>query len=77
MQKKQNTIITKSLVNRDSTISESFNLYTQSDYVYDTNFFTQELQTFKSLCFLSDGNKIIKPRKIGMYPYFLNEGDDI
>ena len=68
---------TKSLVNRDTSISESLNLYTQNDYIYDTNFFTQELETFTALSFLSDGNKIIKPRKIGMYPYFLNEGDDI
>ena len=68
---------TGSLINKDSTISESLNLYTQNDYVYDTNFFTQDLQTFNSLCFLSDGSKIIKPRKMGMYPYFLNEGDDV
>lgn len=68
---------TKTLINKDATISESLNLYTQSDYVYDTNFFTQELQTFHTLCFLSNGNKIIKPRKMGMYPYFLNKEDDI
>ena len=66
---------TNTLINKDSTISESLNIYTQSDYVYDTNFFTQELETFNSLCFLSDGKKIIKPRKIGMYPYFLNKDD--
>ena len=68
---------TNSLINKDSTISESLNLYTQSDYVYDTNFFTQSLETFNSLCFLSDGNKILKPRKLKMYPYFLEEGDDV
>ena len=61
---------TNSLVNRDSTISESFNLYTQNDFVYDTNFFTQELETFYSLAFLSDGRRILKPQKIKMYPYF-------
>ena len=60
-------------MNKDSSITESVNLYTQNDYVYDTNFFTQELETFTSVCFLSDGSKIIKPRKIGMYPYFLEE----
>ena len=54
----------------DSTISESFNLYTQNEYIYDTNFFTQKLQTFTALAFLSDGNKIIKPRKLNMFPYF-------
>ena len=62
--------LTKSFINKDSSISESVNLYTQNDYVYDTNFFTQELQTFTAVGFLSDGNKILKPRKIRLYPYF-------
>ena len=62
--------MTKSFINKDSSISESVNLYTQNEYIYDTNFFTQELQTFTALCFLSDGSKIIKPRKIGLNPYF-------
>ena len=68
---------TKAFVNKDSSISESVNLYTQNEYIYDTNFFTQELQTFTALCFLSDGSKIIKPRKIGLNPYFRQnkEGD--
>ena len=65
--------LTKSLVNKDSSISESLNIYTQNDYVYDTNFFTQQLETFNSLCFLSDGNKILKPTKIKMCPYFMEE----
>lgn len=69
--------LTKSLVNKDSSISESVNIYTQNDYVYDTNFFTQELETFNALCFLSNGNKILKPTKIGMYPYFLEEKEEI
>ena len=63
---------TKSLINKDGAISESFNLYTQNDYVYDTNFFTQKLETFFALVFLSDGTKVIKPRKLMMYPYFSN-----
>ena len=62
---------TNSFINKDSTISESFNLYTQNEFVYDTNFFTQKLETFNSICFLSDGSKILKPKKIKMYPYFL------
>ena len=61
---------TKSFINKDSSISESLNLYTQNDYIYETNYFTQELQTFTAIGFLSDGNKILKPRKIGLYPYF-------
>lgn len=62
--------LTQSFINKDSSISESVNLYTQNDYIYDTNFFTQKLQTFTAIGFLSDGNKILKPRKIGLYPYF-------
>ncbi len=69
--------LTKSLVNKDSSISESLNIYTQNDYVYDTNFFTLELETFNSLCFISDGNKILKPTKIKMYPYFLEEKEEL
>ena len=62
--------MTNSMSSIDSTISESFNLYTQNEYIYDTNFFTQELQTFTALVFLSDGNKIIEQRKLNMFPYF-------
>ena len=65
--------MTNSMSSLDSTISESFNVYTQNDYIYDTNFFTQKLQTFKALAFLSDGNKILKPKKLDMFPYFLNK----
>ena len=63
----------KSFVNKDSNISESVNLYTQTDYVYDTNFFTQNLETFTAVCFLSDGKKILKPTKMGLYPYFMKK----
>ncbi len=64
--------MTNSMSSLDSTISESFNVYTQNDYIYDTNFFTQKLETFKSLAFLSDGSKIIYNKKLDMFPYFLN-----
>ena len=65
--------ITKTFNSQNASISESLNVYTQNDYVYDTNFFTQNLETFTTLSFLSDGNKIIKPRKLKMFPYFLNK----
>ena len=64
--------ILKSLSSRDSSIAESFNMYTQNDFIYETNFFTQDLEVFTALAFLSDGNKIMKPKKIKMFPYFLN-----
>ena len=65
--------ITKTFNSQNASISESLNVYTQNDYIYDTNFFTQNLETFTTLSFLSDGNKIIKPRKLKMFPYFLNK----
>jgi len=67
------SFIMDSLVSRDSSISESFNKFTQKDYIYDTNFFTQELKTFSSLCFLSNGFKILKPQELNMIPYFKDE----
>ena len=54
----------------DSNLSESVNTYFQFDYSFDYNFFTQQLETFSCLAFLSTGTKIIKPRKVNMIPYF-------
>lgn len=62
--------ITHSFNSKDSSISESINTYVQNDYVYDFKFFTQELETFNALCFLTDGNKILPPCKIELFPYF-------
>lgn len=64
--------ITNTLHSQDSNISESYNTYTQKDYIYDTNFFTQKLETFTALTFLSDGNKIISTKKLNLFPYFKN-----
>lgn len=59
-----------SLNSKDSNLSESINESIQNDYIYDTNFFTQELETFSCLSFLSDGYKILKPMKLSLIPYF-------
>ena len=64
--------ITNSLNSKNSSITESLNTYTQKDFVYDTNFFTQNLETFSALAFLSDGNHILSPSKVRMFPYFKN-----
>lgn len=62
------------LINRftskDSNIAESINTYTQSEYIYNTNFFTQNLETFSCLSFLSNGKSISKPCKLNMEPDF-------
>jgi len=65
--------ITNSLNSQNSSITESLNTYTQKDYIYDTNFFTQDLETFSALAFLSDGTHIFKPSKLKMFPYFKNQ----
>ena len=65
-------IITKKFNSLDSNISESINSYSQFDYIFDTNFFTQKLQTFSCLAFLSTGSSIIPPQKLNMIPYFKN-----
>lgn len=62
--------ITNSLNSRNSNISETYNSYSQNEFIYDTSFFTQDLETFTALTFLSDGNKILKPSKLNLFPYF-------
>ena len=62
--------ITNSLNSSDSNISESISTQISYDFIYDTKFFTQDLENFSSLAFLSDGNKIIEPQKIKLKPYF-------
>ena len=64
--------ITNSLNSKNSSISESYNSYFQNEFVFDTNFFTRELETFSALTFLSDGNKIFSSGKLQMLPYFKN-----
>ena len=62
--------ITNSLNSKASNITESYNTYTQNDFIFDTNFFTQNLEIFSCLSFLSDGEKILTPQKLKMLPYF-------
>ena len=62
--------LTNSLNSKNSSVSESINSYIQSDFTYDSRFFTQDLKTFECLAFLSDGSQIIKPEKLKLEPYF-------
>ena len=64
--------LTGSLNSSNSSIAESINTYFQTDYIYDTNYFTRNLENFSCLAFLSDGCKIISPQKILLKPYFKN-----
>ena len=63
------------MLSKNSNLSESINTYSEYNFVYDTQFFTQELETFSCLSFLSDGNKILPPRKLSMIPYFVPKSD--
>lgn len=61
---------TRSFFSNKSNISESLNHYFQSDFIYDANFFTKDLKTFKCLAFLSDGHNILPPQELTLIPYF-------
>ena len=65
--------LTNSLNSKNSSVSESISTYINSDYIYDTNFFTRELETFSCLSFLSNGDKILPPEKLKMKPYFIKD----
>lgn len=62
--------ITNSFNSENSNISETYSTFTQNDFIFDTKFFTQDLETFSALAFLSDGNSIFNPKKLKMVPYF-------
>ena len=51
-------------------LSETITTQIQTDYIYDVNFFTQQLETFSCIAFLSTGNKILPPCKLDLIPYF-------
>lgn len=62
--------LTNSFVSHESGLSESINESVHYDFTYDSHFFTQELETFSCLAFLSTGEKILKPMKLKLIPYF-------
>ena len=64
-------------LSRNSSISESINSYIQTDYVYDTNYFTRKLETFSCLAFLSNGTNILEPQKLKLIPYFKNKTKEV
>lgn len=66
------SFLAKEFISDNSSLSESVNRYSNFDYRFDYKFFTQELNTFEALGFISDGNKIKYVNKINMIPYFLD-----
>ncbi len=69
-----NSII-NSICSHKTSSSESISRYTQSDYIFDTNFFTRELETFSCVAFISNGSKILPPQKLNLIPYFILDKD--
>lgn len=76
-QETQYNYFTGKLKSKNSNLTETINSSIHFDYIYDTNFFTQNLETFTSLCFLSNGTSIQKPIKLKMIPYFLNSNTEL
>ena len=62
--------LTNSLNSKNSSITESISSTIQHDFIYDTNFFTQNLHTFNCLAFLSNGTSILPPQPVSLIPYF-------
>ena len=62
---------TKSFTSIDSGLSESLNKTYQLEDRFDPKFFSQDLEIFEALVFLSDGNKIMHPEKVRLIPEFL------
>lgn len=65
--------LTHNFSSLNSNISESYNKYKQYDFIYDVNSFSRNLETFNCISFLSDGNKILTPCKLSMFPYFMDK----
>ena len=61
---------TNSLNSKNSSITETLNSVVQHDFIFDTNCFTQKLNTFNCIAFLSTGNSIIPPQKVELIPFF-------
>ena len=72
--------LSNSFSSKNSSITESLNSVIQHDFIYDTNYFTQNLQTFNCLSFLSNGSSILPPQELKLIPYFSDDAlykDDV
>jgi len=64
------SILINSLKSDSSSFSESISTYVQTDFIFDTNYFTKDLKTFEAVAFLSNGLEIIYSSKLSLIPYF-------
>jgi hypothetical protein len=59
-----------SFVSDKSSISESVNINSVKEFIFEEMLFTQQLDIFTGVCFLSDGAKILEPTVVHLQPYF-------
>lgn len=59
-----------SFSSKDSNLSESISTAYQRDFIYDSNFFSCQLETFSCLAFISTGSTILPTQKLFLTPYF-------
>ena len=62
--------ILKTFRSENSNLSESISTQIQHDFVYDINAFSMELKTFEAICFITTGEKILKPQIVRLTPFF-------
>ncbi len=58
------------LVSDKSSISETLNVNVVSEFIFEEQIFTQKLDVFTGVCFLSNGTKIAEPTIVHLEPYF-------
>lgn len=69
-QKTNYNFMFNSFSSKDSNLSESISTAYQKDFIFDSRFFSCELETFSCLAFISTGSHIIPAQKLILTPYF-------
>lgn len=69
-QKTNFNFLFNSFSSKDSNLSESISTAYQKDFIFDSKFFSCELETFSCLAFISTGSHILPAQKLILTPYF-------
>lgn len=69
-QKTNYNFMFNSFSSKDSNLSESISTAYQKDFIFDSNFFSCQLETFSCLAFISNGCSILPAQKLFLTPYF-------
>ncbi|QIB69788.1 type IV secretion system DNA-binding domain-containing protein [Aminipila butyrica] len=59
------------LVSDKASFSESLNVSTQKDFVFEEKIFTQVLKLFKAICFTANETGMNEPHLVHLCPYFM------